>query len=128
MLPQPPFDTLTQFAALGLTLVGGWLLGLASHPGGGRWRARYEDEALEHARARDLADETRRAQAQRIAELEAALERLDRGDAPPRNAAPERQEGPGMRAAGRAAVDGDAGAARDRRKPIRIRRAVRRWL
>lgn len=51
-----PFETATQFAALGLTLVGGWFLGLASRSGGAKWRERYQDEELEHARYRDEAE------------------------------------------------------------------------
>ncbi|WP_204265503.1 hypothetical protein, partial [Enterobacter hormaechei] len=51
-----PFETATQFAALGLTLVGGWFLGLASRSGGTKWRERYQDEELEHARYRDEAE------------------------------------------------------------------------
>ena len=56
-----PFETATQFAALGLTLVGGWFLGLASRSGGAKWRERYQDEELEHARYRDEAEERIRA-------------------------------------------------------------------
>lgn len=56
-----PFETATQFAALGLTLVGGWFLGLASRSGGAKWRERYQDEELEHARYRDEAESRIRA-------------------------------------------------------------------
>ncbi|MFS2110507.1 hypothetical protein ACCC88_12510 [Sphingomonas sp. Sphisp140] len=56
-----PFETATQFAALGLTLVAGWFLGLASRSGGAKWRERYQDEELEHARYRDEAEERIRA-------------------------------------------------------------------
>ena len=56
-----PFETATQFAALGLTLVGGWFIGLASRSGGAKWRERYQDEELEHARYRDEAEERIRA-------------------------------------------------------------------
>ncbi len=56
-----PFETATQFAALGLTLVAGWFLGLASRSGGAKWRERYQDETLAHARTRDAADERVRA-------------------------------------------------------------------
>lgn len=52
-----PFETATQFAALGLTLVAGWFLGLASRSGGAKWRERYQDEELAHARTRDEAEE-----------------------------------------------------------------------
>ncbi len=52
-----PFHTTTQFVALALTLVAGWLFGLASRSGGGKWRERYQDERLEHGRTRDEAEE-----------------------------------------------------------------------
>lgn len=51
-----PYETATQFAGLGLTLVAGWFLGLASRSGGAKWRERYQDEELEHARYRDEAE------------------------------------------------------------------------
>ncbi|RYE04161.1 MAG: hypothetical protein EOP61_01590 [Sphingomonadales bacterium] len=66
-----PYETLTQFAGLGLTLLGGWFLGLATAPGGGKWRDRYHDEEAEHARYRDQANEEIRAKNKRIRELEA---------------------------------------------------------
>lgn len=74
-----PFETGTQLAALGLTLVGGWFLGLASRSGGAKWRERYQDEELEHARYRDEAES-------RIRGLERELKDL-RGQ-PPAPAAP----------------------------------------
>ncbi len=43
------FTTPTQFIVLALALVGGWLLGLASHPGGRKWRERYAAERDAHA-------------------------------------------------------------------------------
>ena len=45
---MPLFSTPTQFAALGLVLIAGWLLGLASHPGGKKWKARYLAERDAH--------------------------------------------------------------------------------
>lgn len=80
-----PFETGTQFAALGLTLVGGWFLGLASRSGGAKWRERYQDEELEHARYRDEAEG-------RIRALEGELKGL-RGQ-PPAPAAPA-EDAPG---------------------------------
>jgi predicted flap endonuclease-1-like 5' DNA nuclease len=68
-----PYQTLTQFAGLGLTLLGGWFLGLATAPGGGRWRDRFHDEEIEHARYRDEANEEIRAKTKRIRELDAQL-------------------------------------------------------
>lgn len=46
-----PF-TVTQWAILALVFVAGWLLGLASHPGGRKWRERYAAERDAHAAAR----------------------------------------------------------------------------
>jgi predicted flap endonuclease-1-like 5' DNA nuclease len=65
-----PYETLTQFAGLGLALLGGWFLGLATAPGGGKWRDRFHDEEAEHARYRDEASEEIRAKTRRIRELE----------------------------------------------------------
>ena len=56
------FTTATQWIALAIALVAGWLLGLASHPGGKKWKARYIAERDAHsATRRDL--ETRLATA-----------------------------------------------------------------
>ncbi len=46
---MPLFSTPTQFAALALVFVAGWLFGLASHPGGKKWKARYLAERDAHA-------------------------------------------------------------------------------
>lgn len=46
------FSTPTQFIVLALALVAGWLLGLASHPGGAKWKNRYATEREAHAAAR----------------------------------------------------------------------------
>lgn len=43
------FTTTTQWIALGVALIAGWLLGLATHPGGGKWKARYLAERDAHA-------------------------------------------------------------------------------
>lgn len=82
------FTTATEWAALALTLLGGWLLGLASHPGGRKWRDRYNAERDAHAayrrdmegRFRDHdADRGRLGDADaRIAELERERADLDR--------------------------------------------------
>jgi hypothetical protein len=70
--------TVTQWAIVALVFVAGWLLGLASHSGGRKWRERYAAEREAHAQARRDADG-------RVAELEtqhratlAERERLDR--------------------------------------------------
>lgn len=71
-----PFETLNQFVALGLTLVGGWFLGLASRSGGAKWRERYQDEALEHAGYRDRAEHDLRDAHRKIRDLQAENARL----------------------------------------------------
>ena len=48
--------TITQWAILVLVFVAGWLLGLASHPGGRKWRDRYAAERDAHAQARREAE------------------------------------------------------------------------
>lgn len=82
-----PFETATQLAALGLTLVGGWFLGLASRSGGAKWRERYQDEELEHARYRDEAEARIRAQ-------DAELKTL-RGQPPAPAPVVDAEDGPG---------------------------------
>lgn len=67
---MPLFSTPTQFLALALVLVAGWLLGLASHPGGRKWRDRYAAERDAHATYRRAADQQRATDKARIAELE----------------------------------------------------------
>ncbi|HEX8302911.1 hypothetical protein [Sphingomonas sp.] len=66
-----PFQTLTQFVALGLTLLAGWLLGLASTSGGRKWRERYHDVEIDSAGYRDRAESDLRDAARRIRDLEA---------------------------------------------------------
>jgi len=43
------FTTTTQYVALAVALIAGWLFGLASHPGGKKWKQRYADERAVHA-------------------------------------------------------------------------------
>lgn len=50
-----PF-TVTQWLIVALVFVAGWLLGLASHPGGRKWRDRYTAERDAHAAYRKDAD------------------------------------------------------------------------
>ena len=71
-----PFDTATQFAALGLALFAGWLFGLASRSGRGKWRDRYQDEELRHRTFRTSAEATQGENLRRIRELEAEVARL----------------------------------------------------
>ena len=67
---MPLFSTPTQYAVLALLLIAGWLFGLASHPGGRKWRARYDVERETHAQYRKDAEARLAAQDKRIAELE----------------------------------------------------------
>jgi hypothetical protein len=70
------FTTTTQYVALAVALVAGWLLGLASHPGGARWKQRYAEEREAHAVAR-REHEARLAEARtRASELERENVRL----------------------------------------------------
>lgn len=71
-----PFQTITQLAGLGLTLIAGWFLGLASHGGGRKWRARLEEAETENAGYRDRAESDLREAARRIRDLEAENTRL----------------------------------------------------
>ena len=68
--------TATQFAILALVLVAGWLLGLASHPGGKKWRERYAAERDAHTANRKEADARLAAEKARQTELERENERL----------------------------------------------------
>lgn len=75
------FTTTTQYVALAVALVAGWLFGLASHPGGRKWKQRYADERTAHA-------ETRKAQDSRLAEAQARVRELERENARLARAAP----------------------------------------
>ena len=68
------FSTPTQWVVLALCLVAGWLFGLASHPGGGKWKARYLAERDAHAGYRKDAEV-------RAAEAKAHAAELERGHA-----------------------------------------------
>ena len=63
------FTTTTQYIALVVALIAGWLFGLASHPGGKKWKQRYADERNGHT-------ETRKALEARVGELERDNARL----------------------------------------------------
>lgn len=72
------FTTTTQYVALAVALVAGWLFGLASHPGSRKWKQRYADEREAHATVRREHD-ARLAEANaRIKALEAENARLGR--------------------------------------------------
>ena len=70
------FTTPTQFAALICLFVAGWLLGLASHPGGRKWKERYLAERDAHAGVRKDGDARVADANRRIAELERENTRL----------------------------------------------------
>ncbi len=82
------FTTPTQFAALVLCLLAGWVFGLASHPGGRKAKERLRALEAEHAAYRKDAEA-------RVAAAEAERERLARAapvtastiGAPPRDEA-----------------------------------------
>jgi hypothetical protein len=71
-----PFQTITQFAALGLTLIAGWFFGLASSGAGRKWRARYQELDVDHAGYRDRAERDLKDRNRRVRELEAENARL----------------------------------------------------
>lgn len=73
---MPLFSTPTQFAVLGLLLIAGWLFGLASHPGGKKWKARYLAERDANAAAKKDADVRAAAAEKRAVEAERENERL----------------------------------------------------
>ncbi|MGJ3626196.1 hypothetical protein AB5I41_03175 [Sphingomonas sp. MMS24-JH45] len=52
------FTNTTQWVAVAVALVAGWLFGLASHPGGKKWKARYiaeRERPCRDGKARDRA-------------------------------------------------------------------------
>ncbi len=67
---MPLFSTPTQFAALALVFVAGWLFGLASHPGGKKWKARYLAERDAHAAVKKDGDVRAAAAEKRAVEAE----------------------------------------------------------
>ena len=112
-MSELPFETMTQFAALALTLIGGWFLGLASSSGGRKWRERYLDEEMENAGYRDRAESDLRDANRRIRDLEAENAKLRTAPVSAPAPAPE-PEGEGHSTAtvvGAAAAGALAGAA-----------------
>ncbi|ONF96255.1 hypothetical protein [Sphingomonas jeddahensis] len=75
------FTTPTQWLALAVALIAGWLFGLASHPGGRKWKQRYADERDVHGRNRKDYDA-------RLAERDARIKELERENARLAKAAP----------------------------------------
>lgn len=105
-----PFQTFTQLAALGLTLIAGWFLGLASTSGGRKWRERLEEEEVENAGYRDRAESDLRDAARRIRDLEAENSKL-RAAAAPTPAPAVEPEGHSAATVAAAAVAGAAAGA-----------------
>jgi hypothetical protein len=77
-----PFDTATQFIALGITLVAGFFFGLAARSGRSKWRERYQDEEVRHRTYRDETGAELREAQRRLRELETENARLRAATAP----------------------------------------------
>ena len=75
------FSTPTQWLALAVALIAGWLFGLASHPGGRKWKQRYAEERDVHGRNRKDFDA-------RLAERDVRIKELERENARLANATP----------------------------------------
>jgi hypothetical protein len=79
------FTTTTQYVALAVALVAGWLFGLASHPGGKRWKQRYAEERDAHAATRRDYDarltDTGRGHDAQLTEAKARISELERENA-----------------------------------------------
>lgn len=71
-----PFQSPTQFTALVLTLIAGWLLGLGSASGGRKWRDLYEEEAGDLANYRHQAETDLKEANRKIRDLTAECESL----------------------------------------------------
>lgn len=86
------FTTTTQWVALAVALVAGWLFGLASHPGGRKWKERYAAEREAHAATRKDYDaqlaQARTEHKARIAESDARYTEIERENARLLKAAP----------------------------------------
>ncbi|WP_448502652.1 hypothetical protein [Sphingomonas sp.] len=108
------FSTPTQFAVLALCLVAGWLFGLASAPGGRKWRDRLiAEEAAHKATREEIA--TRDA---RLRELERDRERWET-DRARTSAAPVAAAAAGTTAAATSGRGGWFGWGRDNLSRIR---------
>lgn len=75
-MPDLPFQTLTQFTALGLTLLAGLLIGWGTASGGRKWRERFHSEEADHIGYRDRAEADLREAGRRARDLEAENARL----------------------------------------------------
>ena len=72
------FTTPTQFAALAVCLIAGWLFGLASHPGGKRAKAKLYALETEHANYKKDAEVRIKQAEERAKAAEAERDRADR--------------------------------------------------
>lgn len=72
------FETPTQFAVLALALIAGWFFGLASHPGGKKWKQKYRDEKAAHEAVMKEREGVFAERDGRVKELEAENARLTR--------------------------------------------------
>ena len=68
--------TPTQLVMLAILFVAGWLFGLASHPGGRKWKTRYAAERDANAVLRKESDARVKAADARVAEVERENARL----------------------------------------------------
>ena len=86
------FFTPTQWVILALVLVAGWLFGLASHPGGRKWKTRYAAERDANARYRSETDarltDARKGHDTALAEARARIAELENENARLARAAP----------------------------------------
>lgn len=73
--------TTNQWIIVGLVLVLGWLLGLASRSGAGRWKRAYHEERDAHQAYRRENEERIRAANERIAELDRLAPHFSAGTA-----------------------------------------------
>ena len=89
------FTTPTQWIAIAVALVAGWLFGLASHPGGKKWKARYIVERDAHAATTKRATELERDNARlaKAAPVSANMTARDRAEPAYREDAPPLREG-----------------------------------
>ncbi|MBB5717529.1 putative flap endonuclease-1-like 5' DNA nuclease [Stakelama sediminis] len=72
------FQTPTQFLLLALAIIAGWFFGLASHPGGRKWRDRYRTLEAEHKSYRLEQEAAIKERDARIREAEAERDRIAR--------------------------------------------------
>lgn len=71
------FSTTSQFVVLALLLIIGWLFGFVSHPGGEKWKRRYQEEDEKYGAYRNDADNEIGQARHRIADLEGVCASLE---------------------------------------------------